>query len=166
MSSRSATGRVTRRRSSRAASRGELITISGSNSSFGSKAIAHANRPRGASSNDAQDIAKMPRERRISAMKTRERPDGSTPSPDFPAGTIAIARDAHGDLARRRELDCVADEVDHDLAQSRRIGPKRFWNIGLHGVRKRESLARGGDAEGLHRLLHHFAEREIDRFEI
>ena len=92
MSSRSATGRVTRRRSSRAASSGELITINGSNSSFGSKAIAHANLPRGASSNDAQDIAKMPRERRISAMKTRERSYGSTTSTDFPASSLSQGR--------------------------------------------------------------------------
>ena len=52
----------------------------------------------------------------------------------------------HHDLAEVRELDRVANEIDDDLPQTKRIAPETIRHIGVHGERDLQAFLRRGYA--------------------
>src|SRR6266436_9463550 len=57
--------------------------------------------------------------------------------------------DADNNLARLRELDCVADEIDNDLAEANRVADQFIWDVRQDVRRQLEALLVGAHGQSL-----------------
>ena len=75
---------------------------------------------------------------------------------------IAVLRtaDIQHDLAAMRELDRVADQIDHDLPQASRVPDERVGHIGRDSKRQFQMFAMRPHRERLHRIPQHLAQAE------
>src|SRR5690606_23233940 len=75
-------------------------------------------------------------------------------------------RDTYADLAGDRELDGIAEKIQHDLAKSVRIAAEAVRYGRVHVARELQSLLMRAQGERAHGLIEQLPHVELRRFEI
>ncbi len=81
-------------------------------------------------------------------------------------GRLRLEPGADDDLAGLGELDGVAHQVEHDLAQAHRVADQRLGDVAVDLAGELEPLLVRAQGQRLQRVLDAVADVEVDRLEL
>ncbi len=76
------------------------------------------------------------------------------------AAVARLGLNAHHHFAALGELDCIAHQVEHDLAQPDRVAEQRIGSVGPDFIGELQALPVGLECQSFHGVAHALAQRE------